>query len=236
MKRIISLKPSEPVHRPVKRAFLTQRSSWIKLISFAAIFILGSWFIFKPHTETPKNQTVINDKQGKVAGVETSRPNTVSTNSSNSFSTQTGNDHISGGGDSKDASTTVASTQENPPSNQPTKAQLDTTKLIGASNIDDLQTLLENGKKYLDNNQLTQADTLFTRATEVAPEYRTAWYLLGYTQLKEYEKTPTNQDSLSFAQKAVITLTRAHTIDPLADNVNSLLKTAQLAAGINPNS
>ncbi len=233
MKRITSLKPNELNQKPEPRGFLTKKSSWFKLGSFGLVIIFLVWLAVKPNSPQTKNQTALNDKGGKVAGVETTR-NNAPTNSDqtdkSTYSNPAPSDHISGGGDETDTKTTTNTPQTETNSNEPSLAQQATTKLIGSDNSSDLESILKSGKLYLDQNKLTQADSLFTRATEVAPEYRDAWYLLGYTQLKEFEQSkelPIN--NLNFAQKALISLTKAHTIDPLADNVNQLLNTAQKA-------
>lgn len=232
MKRIVSLTPKE---RQLKGSrFLTKRSSWVKLGLFLCLVVVLVWFGFKPDNHS-KKQVALNDKNGKVAGIESTRPAKDLTNNPNTATPNgTINDHVSGGGDS-DTVLTTDQIDPNPPvisqiSTQ-TKAEIASLKLIG--NSDNFELILEQGQQYLAKNKLSQADTLFTRATEIEPEYRDAWYLLGYTQLKEYEaQNKNNISTASFAQKAFLTLTRAHTIDPQAKNVSDLLAVAKEAAQV----
>jgi cytoskeletal protein RodZ len=236
MKRIVSLAPPESDQK--KESFLTKKSSWLKLATFLGLILILVWFNRLPdHMDSkPAN---LNDKAGQVAGIESTRAASKDTDNTQVATVTTPqtdtniNDHISGGGDeaNSDSTTTVASSSLQS-STGPTTAQTKTENLIGSDS--DINLILQEGKKYLDSSQLDKADTLFTRATEVEPEYRDAWYLLGYTYLKEFEKNSVlNPTSLTFAQKAVVVLTRAHAIDPVADNVNSLRSIAKKAAGLN---
>lgn len=113
---------------------------------------------------------------------------------------------------------------------QPTKVQTSLERIIGKA--DDFETLLKTGKEFLDRGEFDGAILAFERASEVAPDYRDVWYLLGFSRLKKFEQTPSMEDTtptVNDADRAVIALTRAQAIDPQSETVKELLNIAKQA-------
>jgi tetratricopeptide (TPR) repeat protein len=206
MSRIVALPPSEPSHK-TNRQFLTQPSSWAKLGSVVALFLVLIWL--NSRSATPS--VAVKHEAGQVAGVQDVRTDPVSTEKPVVEEPQ-------------------AAVTEEPESSEPTAAQKEVDKILGTSNYT-VATLLAQGQNYLDKGDLGPAENFYKRATEISPEYRDAWYLLGFTYLKEYQKNPVSSAfSMSKGQWAVVSLTKAATIDPLSKDVKDLLAIAQKAA------
>lgn len=223
-----TINPALPKITPptAKRQFLTKPSSWAKMGVIVSVVIVLFIVNRSPQSVPAQNtaQTaesqpgapqpvaeVTPDAEGVVAGVESVRdiqptpePEAV-----------------------KKTQPEIPKTQpDQPPA--PSKAQVAMQAILGDDQ--ELQPLLVLGKKYLDEERLDTAELAFMRATEVAPEYRDAWYLVGFTALKEFQKNPVVQSpdfTVSKLDLAIIYLKHAKTIDPLAQNVKDLLKSAQ---------
>jgi len=203
-----------------KRQFLTKPSSWAKIgVIISVVIVL---FVVnrspqnapakdqahpavepQPVAPTPVQETQ-KDTQGVIAGVESVRDAKPPPQPKEEIKTE----------------------PQQPP--QPSKAQVAMQAILGDEQ--ELEPLLVLGKKYLDEERLDSAELAFIRATEVAPQYRDAWYLVGFTALKEFQKDPIIKSpdyAVSKLDLAIIYLKRAQTLDPLAQNVKDLLKTAQ---------
>lgn len=196
--------------RENNREFLTKPASWAKLGVVLVVVLMLVWINLKSdHKDHVKSNAKTNDKTGIVAGVSSLRAEVEEKPKSEN-------------------SPPVKIDKPAPQNNVPTSTQTAIEKIIG--NASDLKTLLTAGKGFLDQNRLDEAKLAFERATEVAPNYRDIWYLLGYTELKKYQQNPSqinDTTTISALDRAIIALTRANALDPQAQNVKDLLEFAK---------
>jgi Flp pilus assembly protein TadD len=87
---------------------------------------------------------------------------------------------------------------------------------------DDAITLVVMGKNFLSSDSTPYAIIALERATEVNPNYRDAWYLLGYAYVQSLALPEV--DRMSHAEKAKIALETARTIDPTHQPTIDLLE------------
>lgn len=241
---IISKLPTPRINNqlPQNRQFLTQPASYAKLgVIIVAVAILV-WVNIKPakqNTANPQsaaatqpNDSSPSDNNGQVAGATIENGQIVQRGEANPALDTGPKENLVhpvsiNPSQTPKSPATVSPTIPNKPDG-PTKAQIAMQAIVGDNQ--DLQTLLSTGKQNLDANKLDVAELAFRRATEVTPDYRDAWYLLGFACLKEFEQNPVVQlpdYAISKIDWAVIALTHAHSLDPIAQDVTDLLATAK---------
>lgn len=183
-----------------KRQFLTKPTSWAKLGVLLLISALIVWFNLRPQKKA-SDIPVVPDNGGQVAGEETKR---------------------------EQENPVVPVIKDEPvetaQDSGPTKAQTAVERIIGKT--DDLETLLKAGKKFLDEGNFDNAIIAFERTTEIVPDYRDTWYLLGYSYLKKYQQNPNLvvENGFSDIELARFALERAKTLDPQDKDTADLLE------------
>lgn len=198
-----------------KRQFLTKPSSWAKLFVGFGIVGLMVWVNINPG----RKSKIENRKptSGQIAGAQDNRI----TNNEVRITDNPGN----------------TSQEAQPPAEIeglpavdfpiPKSAGSELDKTILASN--DIRLLFDTGSGALAKNDFNLAQLAYIRITQIAPEYKDAWYYLGYSYLKKFESdpivkyadpAPTNLDW------AIVALNRAHLIAPLSDHITELLAKA----------
>ena len=219
-------------HPTKPREFLTKPSSWAKLIVGFGIVGLMVWFNVKPNRKSitakggiPQSENIINggtienpqSNSGQVAGAQDNRID---------------NSELIIPDEEKDSQAKQKTVEfEGLPQVEfpiPKDTNSELNKTILAS--DDIKLLFKTGSDALDNNDLDLAQLSYIRITQIAPEYKDAWYFLGYTYLKKFERDPV----IKYADPAptnlnwaIVALNRAHLIAPQSDPITQLLNNAQ---------
>ena len=200
-----------------QRQFLTKPSSWAKLIVGFAIVGLVVWFNVMPD----RKSKIENRKStsGQVAGAQT-QDDSIMNQELSIKNIQENNNQ----GEQKETQI-----EGLPPIEFPIpQINSDLDKTILAS--EDIRLLFKTGSDALDKEDLNLAQLAYIRITQIAPEYKDAWYYLGYSYLKKFEiepiikyanPAPTNLDW------AIVALNRAHLIAPQSEPIIQLLKKAQ---------
>lgn len=211
------LKLTEKIIKPQKpRQFLTKPSSWAKLFVGFGIVGLIVWANINP----ARKSKIENKKSpsGQVAGAQSDRI----TNNEVRITDKPENINQ----EAQPPAEIEGLPTIDFPAPKSDGSQLD--KTILASN--DVRLLFDTGSNALAKNDFTLSQLSYIRLTQIAPEYKDAWYYLGYLYLKKFESdpivkyadpAPTNLDW------AIVALNRAHLIAPLSDPVTELLGKAE---------